>query len=148
MERFFRKQLLRALVVACAAVVLAQFIPVERTNPPVGSEIQAPPDVRAILRRSCYDCHSHETVWPWYSHVAPMSWLVSHDVHEARGKLNFSAWNRYSSSEQAENVEHVWEEVEKGDMPLWYYLPLHRNAVLSPADRDVLRMWAVHPPAR
>src|ERR1700731_2765263 len=136
MERVFRTQVLRAVMVTLAALVLIQIIPIERTNPPVDSEIPAPPEVRAILRRSCYDCHSHETVWPWYSHVAPASWLLSYDVHQARSKVNFSRWGQYSASEQAQKIKDVWEEVEKGDMPLWYYLPLHRNTRLSAADRE------------
>jgi heme-binding protein len=62
------------------ALIVMQFVPVERTNPPVEQEVPAPANVRAMLRRACYDCHSNETRWPWYSHVAPVSWLVAHDV--------------------------------------------------------------------
>src|SRR5450759_484008 len=78
-----------AVVVALGAI---QLIPVDRTNPPVQKEMPAPPDVQAILRRSCYDCHSNETVWLWYSKVAPISWLVSRDVRQGRRELNFSDW--------------------------------------------------------
>ncbi len=72
-------------------LALAQLVPLDRTNPPVDGEAPASGEVREVLRRSCYDCHSHETRWPWYAHVAPVSWWVVHDVHEAREHLNFSA---------------------------------------------------------
>lgn len=128
------------------ALVVMQFVRVERTNPPVESEVPAPANVHAVLKRACYDCHSNETVWPWYSHVAPASWLVAHDVHEARKHLNFSTWNRYEPKRQARKLNEVWEEVEEGEMPLWYYLPLHRDAVLSAEDRELLRAWATATP--
>jgi hypothetical protein len=118
-----------------------QFIPVDRTNPPVQSEIQAPDSVMAILRGACYDCHSNETSWPWYSFVAPMSWLVVSDVHEAREHMNFSTWNDYDEDERIELLEEAWEEVEDGDMPLWFYLPLHPEAKLSDADKKLLQGW-------
>ena len=73
---------------------------------------------------------------------APVSWLVVYDVHEAREHLNFSAWNRYDRVEQREKIEEVWGEVEEGEMPLWYYLPLHPDAALSAADQSLLRDWA------
>jgi Haem-binding domain len=128
------------------AFIVVQFVPVERTNPPVEEEVSAPANVRAMLRRACYDCHSNETRWPWYSHVAPVSWLVAHDVHEARKHLNFSTWNQYDPKRQARKLHEVWEEVEEGEMPLWYYLAIHRDAALSDADRALLRAWATATP--
>ena len=128
------------------ALIVMQFVPVERTNPPVEQEVPAPANVRAMLRRACYDCHSNETRWPWYSHVAPVSWLVAHDVHEARKHLNFSTWNQYNPKRQAKKSNEAWEEVDEGEMPLWYYLPLHRDAVLSAEDRELLREWATATP--
>ncbi|MCZ6781905.1 MAG: heme-binding domain-containing protein, partial [Proteobacteria bacterium] len=101
-----------------AVLVVAQLIPLTRDNPPVETEAPASAELRELLRRSCYDCHSHETRWPWYAHLAPVSWLVVYDVHEAREHLNFSAWNRYDRVEQREKIEEVWEEVEEGEMPL------------------------------
>jgi len=127
------------------AILVAQLIPVERTNPPIEEEVPAPDAVREVLRRSCYDCHSNETRWPWYASVAPVSWLVTHDVSHAREHLNFSTWNRYDPEERAEKIEEAWEEVEEGEMPLWFYLPLHPDARLDPADRDLLRSWAQPP---
>ena len=132
----------RIVLVVVALLLLAQLVPVDRSNPPVEEEVPAPPEVRRILERSCYDCHSNETRWPWYAQVAPVSWLVAYDVEEAREHLNFSTWNRYDSEERAELLEEAWEEVEEGEMPLWYYLPAHPEARLSTGDLELLRAWA------
>jgi hypothetical protein len=142
MKRIFR-WLLAVLAVALVAI---QLVPVERSNPPVGTEVPATPEARAVLRRACYDCHSHETVWPWYSRVAPISWLVAHDVHEGREELNFSTWERYATKRRVKKLKESWEEVEEGEMPPWFYLAAHRDAVLSAEDRVVLRRWALGTP--
>jgi hypothetical protein len=124
-----------------AAFLAAQLVPVSRTNPPIETEAPAPPEIRAVLRRACYDCHSNETVWPWYSHVAPVSWLVADDVNHGRSHLNFSTWNRLTPDEQASTLREAWEQIDGGNMPLWYYLPLHSAARLSEADKELLRGW-------
>ena len=121
--------------------ILIQFIPVDRSNPPVQQDVNAPGEVKSVLKQSCYDCHSNETRWPWYSQVAPISWLVAGDVAEGREHLNFSEWNRIDAYEQQKVVEEIWEEVDKGEMPLWFYLPLHPEARLTDTDRSVLRDW-------
>jgi len=87
-----RKIMKIAFFILVAVFVLAQAIRVERLNPPVQAEITADPAVKPLLRRACYDCHSNETVWPWYSNVAPASWLIASDVEEGRSNLNFSEW--------------------------------------------------------
>jgi uncharacterized membrane protein len=133
----------RVAVVLGVAVLAIQLVPVDRTNPPVEEEVPASPEVREILRRACYDCHSHETEWPWYSRVAPVSWLVARDVEEAREHLNFSTWNRLSAEDRAEGFEEAWEEVESGEMPLWFYVPLHPEAELTAEERSLLRAWSV-----
>jgi hypothetical protein len=102
----------------------------------------APREVQAILDRSCMDCHSHATRWPWYAYVAPASWLVVYDVHEAREHKNFSRWTDYPPDRQREKTEEIWEEVEEGEMPLPPYLWLHPDAKLSDADRETLRTWS------
>jgi hypothetical protein len=123
--------------------VLIQLVPIDRSNPPVETEVAAPDDVRAILERACYDCHSHEARWPWYGYVAPVSWLVAYDISEAREHLNFSTWNQYVPKDQAKNFEEIWEEVEEGDMPLPIYPPLHPEAYLDDADLERLHAWTV-----
>jgi hypothetical protein len=135
-----------SLGILAAAFVGIQLVPVERTNPPVESMVPAPAEVETLLRRSCWDCHSNETVWPWYSKVAPASWLVAHDVTEGRDEMNFTAWNRLSSKKAAKAATKCLKEVEKGEMPPWFYTPLHSAARIAPADIEVLRRWAAAPP--
>jgi hypothetical protein len=131
----------RVLASIAGLLLAIQLIPVDRSNPPVEEEVPAPATIREILRTSCYDCHSNESAWPWYAYVAPVSWLVAHDVEEAREHLNFSTWNDYDEEEQIELLEEVWEEVEDGEMPLWFYVPLHPEAELSEQQRGLLHSW-------
>ncbi len=132
----------RAGIVTVVVLVLIQFVPVARTNPPVGQEVPASAAVLSVLRRSCYDCHSNNTVWPWYSHVAPVSWLVARDVREGRRHVNFSTWDSRTPAQQAHAVREIGEQVEKGEMPMSIYLPLHPDARLSARDKQVLIDWA------
>jgi hypothetical protein len=141
MPRDKRRLLRWSLWGSIAVAVGIQLIPISRTNPPVETEIQTPPGVREILRRSCYDCHSNETVWPWYSHVAPVAWLVASDVNEARRHMDFSTWNRYTAAQQSRHVGEIWDEVSQGEMPPSTYLLMHRNATLTDQDRQTLRTW-------
>ncbi len=122
-------------------VVGMQVVPVERVNPPVECDLMAPPAVREVLRRACYDCHSNETRWPWYSHVAPVSWLVARDVRRGRRHVNFSRWGSLDARRQAKAKRETWEQVSEGEMPLWFYTPLHPEARLSAEDKEVLRAW-------
>jgi heme-binding protein len=128
---------------AAAAALFAalQLVPVERSNPPVAFDLPSPPPVKEILARSCYDCHSHETDWPWYAWVAPASWLVAYDVSGARSELNFSTWRGYRLDKRARLLEDVLEEVDEGHMPPWHYLLLHPKARLSDSERETLRRW-------
>ena len=93
-----------------------QFVPAHRVNPPVQSGLTVPSEIDAILRRACYDCHSNETQWPWYSYVAPMSWFVIGHVNEARGDLNFSEWPVFDFELQEHAFEDIEEQVSKGKM--------------------------------
>ena len=128
-------------------LVVIQVIPVTMSNPPIEEEISTSPELKAILKRACYDCHSHETVWPGYSRVAPVSWLLAWDVTEGREELNFSTWNRYDQKKRNKMIKEIWEEVEEGEMPPWFYLPLHSDARFTDQDREVLRAWAATVPA-
>jgi hypothetical protein len=133
------KKILLALV---ALLALAQLVPVSRTNPPVVRDAGAPAEVSALLRRACYDCHSHETVWPAYASVAPISWLVAHDVDEGRGELNFSDWPAGDAKRLAKIARKLPEEVEEREMPPRMYLLAHPAARLSDAERARLAEWA------
>jgi hypothetical protein len=142
-----KKNLIRIVLAVVVTFVGIQFIPVSRSHPPVEEEILASPDVKAILKRACYDCHSHETIWPGYSRVAPISWLLAWDVGEGREELNFSTWNRYNQKKRDKIMKEIWEEVQEGEMPPWFYLPLHPEARISESDRTVLRAWATNVPS-
>lgn len=137
------KNAIRLVLVALAVLFGAiQLVPVDRENPPVGMDIPSSNEVKSILRRACYDCHSNETDWPWYGHVAPLSWLVADDVEEGREELNFSTWNSYNAEKIRKKIGEIWEEVEEGEMPPWSYLLTHGEARLSEQDRRLLHDWA------
>jgi hypothetical protein len=139
----------RWIVLSGLAVLFAlgavQLVPVETSNPPVTGDVPTSPAVKVVLRRACYDCHSNETRWPWYARIAPVSWLVARDVRKGRAELNFSIWDQYSSKQQVKKLKESWEKVAEGEMPPWFYLPVHRDARLSAEDRALLRQWAREP---
>jgi hypothetical protein len=131
-----------AALAFCVAFIAIQFVPVNRINPPMRGDFRASLEVVSVLRRACYDCHSNETVWPWYSRIAPVSWVIARDVYQGRAALNFSAWNQLSAEKQAEAMKESWEEVAEGKMPTWYYVVIHPEARLSANDQSVLRAWS------
>jgi hypothetical protein len=137
-----KRWLLRAAAVLAGLFVLIQLVPAGRSNPPATAPLAADAEVEAVLRRACYDCHSNETVWPWYAYVAPVSWLVVHDVDEGRAELNFSHWGEYKPGKRMSAAEEVVEQAEQGEMPLAAYVRLHPEARLAPADVELLRRWA------
>jgi hypothetical protein len=116
-----------------------QLVPVDRNYPPVISDISAPAAVSAVLRRSCYDCHSSETRWRWYGLIAPMSWVVARDVNRGREALNFSNWNPLNSRK---NKAKIYEAVHAGKMPSPLYALAHPSARLTPPDLELLQVWS------
>lgn len=128
----------KLLYIILGVIIIVNFIPVDRNNPLVKKDIQTPANVKAILKKACYDCHSNETVWPLYSYIAPSSWLVSGDVANGRKHLNFSEWND-SKSDKA--LEEIWEEIEENKMPLKIYTYLHPNAILTLNDKQIIKEW-------
>ncbi len=132
----------RALWLGLAVFAIAQAFRIDKTNPPVQQNMAASPEIAAVLRRACYDCHSNETVWPWYSNIAPVSWMLARDVREGRRELNFSTWNAYDAKRQAKKLKETGKEVSEGEMPPWFYVAVHRHAALSPAEVEQLRAWA------
>src|SRR5687768_4349210 len=138
---------------AAAAVAIAiQFVRPARTNPPTDPSrtlfalMDVPTDAAAVLDRACRDCHSNETRWPWYSHVAPASWLVIDHVNHGRSHFNLSEWSTYDRARQAELLKDSCELARKEAMPMPSYLIAHRGARLSPADIDSLCTWAAPTP--
>ncbi|MCQ3980790.1 MAG: cytochrome C [Anaerolineae bacterium] len=113
---------------------MIQFIPVAHTDPPITREIRwDSPQTQELAQRACFDCHSNETIWPWYTYVAPVSWRVANHVYEGRRRLNFSEWDRPN-----ENEERIVEDMTSGRMPLWDYLLLHPKAELTPTEQQAL----------
>ncbi len=132
------------LVYLSVLFVLIQFVTVTHDNPQSDpqNEIQVAENIHTILKTACYDCHSNQSVWPWYSYVAPVSWFVADHVHEARHKLNFSEWKLMTDKKRTHRRDQTAEEVGEGDMPLPPYLILHPKAKLSPEQIDILKKWS------
>jgi len=139
------KWIFGALVVVFALLQLAN---PARTNPPIlpGRNVSAtnapPPQIAALLHAACYDCHSYETKWPWYSHIAPMSWLIANDVKGGRARVNFSDWPNEHPDWAAHRWEDISEEVDYKEMPPAKYTMLHPEARLTDEQRQELIHWA------
>jgi hypothetical protein len=131
-------------VVLILVVLLAgaQFVRVDKTNPPARMDASLDPTVKPLLKRACYNCHSNETVWPWYSSIAPISWLIASDVREGRQHVNLSEWETYSAKIQSHKRMLIGEEVDQKAMPPWYYSVMHRDSHFSEEDRGVIKNWA------
>jgi hypothetical protein len=136
-------------VVALGAPLLSiQLVRPERANPPfdpadaIEARTAMPSDVAAILDRSCKDCHSNETRWPWYSNVAPVSWFVADDVAEGRHRMNLSQWGRYGDDEARARLMYLAFSVRERTMPLPSYLRAHPDARLGDAEVEALAGWA------
>ncbi len=115
-------------------LLLIQLIPVDKTNPPVVSEpAWDSPQTRALAKDACFDCHSNETVWPWYAKIAPVSWLVKTDVNAGRSALNFSEWGQGEME-----AGDLAETINEGGMPPAYYTLMHPNAKLSDSEKQAL----------
>ena len=131
-----RTRTVKRLVVICIALFIAiQLVPYGRdhTNPPVQKEpAWDRPITREIFFSVCKNCHSNQTEWPWYSNVAPFSWLAQYDVEHGRSHFNASEWGRPSRNKGDEAAD----EVRENEMPPWYYRPLHPEVWLDAAERD------------
>ncbi len=126
----------------CVLFILFQFLPINRTNPSVEADLIANEKVKSILKRSCYDCHSNETRYPLYSYTFPASIFLAHHVEEGREELNFSNWEILSESKKATKAGDIIEELEKKEMPLFSYTLVHRDAILSSEEIEIIKNWA------
>jgi hypothetical protein len=139
------KWILGGAVLAFAALQLTN---PPRTNPPVapGRDLLAtnapPSEIAALLRNACYDCHSDESKWPWYSRIAPMSWAVAGHVKDGRERLNFSDWPHDDPQRARKKWNRISEEVGYGDMPLPSYTWIHAEARLTAGQREQIVNWA------
>lgn len=135
------------LLVVLLLVVGIQFVPtgLDRTpaDPYQGIEavLQPGPEVSGMLNRACNDCHGTARAWPWYASVAPVSWLIAHDVREAHQHVDFSHWAQYTPHAQARKLGNMCEELQKGEMPLQQYLWMHHDARLSPGEVQLFCAW-------
>ena len=145
------RRIVKVLMALLAILLAIQIIRPSRTNPPVDpkatlqAHVEVPPDVDALLTRACGDCHSHGTRWPWYSTVAPVSWLVANDVNEGREHLNFSDWEKRHHHEESP-FDQICKQIRDGDMPPWYYTLLHPQSRLSTNDVQAICTWTAGPP--
>lgn len=138
-----RQHALAAVIALGAAALAAQLIMVERVNPPAssGSPLAAPAQIGALLSRACYDCHSNRTRWPWYSRIAPMSWLIARDVALGRKELNFSEWGSYYPQTRRRKLQWMGRALRERSMPPWAYRLMHPGARLTGAERAMLDQW-------
>ena len=105
-------------------------------------ETQPPSEVEHLLKTSCYDCHSNQTVYPWYNQVAPVSYWLADHVKDGKGHLNFSAWSSYDTKKKDHKLEEVIETVKEGEMPLKEYTWTHSQARLTQEQREAITTWA------
>lgn len=135
-------------IVLFLIVVAIQFIRPSFSNPPIvpGQPIEdsvfVPAEVQMVMSRSCNDCHSNKTLYPWYSQITPFSWFLAGHIEDGRRELNFSEWGSYTSKKKIHKLEEICEMVEGGAMPLPSYLWIHRDAALNADQQKMLCEWA------
>ena len=143
-----RSRVKKLIFSLAAFLVVIQFVQPRTTNPPViasralAARVQIPTEVQSVLTRACGDCHSNATVWPWYSHVAPISWVAVDDVNEGRRHMNFQDWDSRAPSRPSDPPLDICKEVKEGGMPPFSYRMLHRDARLAPQEIDALCSWS------
>ncbi len=142
------KYLKIAVVVLFVAFIAIQFYRPDFTNPPVVESEnlfagnQVPENVKAILVRSCGDCHTNETVYPWYSKISPSSWFLANHIEDGRKQLNFSIWNTDETRRKDKKLDEICEQIETKEMPLPSYLWIHWDAKLSDEEVKTLCDWS------
>lgn len=138
----------RNILIALAVVlIIMQFFPIDKTNPPVNqakdflTTENAPVEVAQLFKTACYDCHSDETKYPWYTSVAPTSWFVKGHIDDARKHLNFSTWGDYDANQKAHKMEEIIEMVDGKEMPMLTYWMIHWDAKISVEQRTQITDW-------
>jgi len=143
-----RKTIRRIIIALLALFAVAQVYQPERSNPPVDESktiyatLNVPADVKAILDRSCSDCHTNNTRWRWYSYIAPTSWLTANDVKKGRSSMNLSVWGTYKRTRQAGKLDDITEQLAGDKMPLKPYRMMHPSSVLSKDEIALVTRWA------
>lgn len=135
------------IIIVLAILVIIQLKRINTTNPEILLDqdflyaVNAPDDINKILKTSCYDCHSNQTIYPWYSKVAPVSWILENHILEGRSHINFSEWTSYQEKKKNKIIEECIEEIEGGNMPLKPYTLLHPDAKLTAEAKKNLIGW-------
>jgi hypothetical protein len=142
------KTLTKIILVLLAVFIVIQFIRPERNSgAPAGPadmmwHVSVPPRVAQVLKASCYDCHSNTTHYPWYTNLQPVSWWLAHHIKEGKEELNFNEFGTYSPRRQRSKLKAIGDSVKDGSMPLASYTLMHKEAVLSDADKALIIDWA------
>jgi hypothetical protein len=133
----------KTIIILIFLLIAIQFIQPAKTNPQTDDalKLQAPQEVMSILKRACYDCHSNQTVWPWYSNIAPMSWNIVSHVNNGRKALNFSEYNNIEPKIKQKRLKRSIKTINNAMMPLENYIKLHDEAVLTKQDKQILIKW-------
>ena len=132
----------RTLLIILIIFIAMQFIQTEKINTETNKELEMelPSDIKTIFVPACYDCHSNSTTWPWYSYVAPFSWIIDSHVSNGRKALNFSTWKMYSEEKKEEKMKAIFRTVY-ASMPLQSYIKAHKEADLTREQRTLIREW-------
>lgn len=134
----------KILIVLLVAFIMIQFFPIDKNNPPASPQMdflkikQTPESTATLIRNGCYNCHSNESTYPWYSNVQPIGWFLKNHIDEGRKHLNFSTFATYEPKKQAHKLEEAAEMVEKGEMPLQSYILGHSDANFNEAQKQEL----------
>lgn len=137
----------KILIAIVAILVIIQFIRIDKTNPEVIQEndfitmVNPPENIATLLKASCYDCHSNESNYPWYTNISPIAWWIKHHIDEGREELNFSEWGTFKEKRKNHKLEECFEMIEEAEMPLESYLITHGEAKLSEAEKADLITW-------
>ena len=142
------KKILKIIaVILFLAFIAIQFIRPDFTNPPIAQDqtlsakTQIPENVDAIFKRSCNDCHSNTTVYPWYSYIQPSAWFLKDHIDEGRHEVNFSEWGTYQANKQRRKLAEICEQIQEKEMPLPSYLWIHWDAKMSAEDIKAVCDW-------
>ncbi len=137
----------KIFLIIVAIVVVIQFIRIDKTNPEAKPEndfvtISNPPtEIGTIIKNACYDCHSHQTKYPWYADLAPVSWLLKNHIDDGRRHLNFSTWNEYDIEKKVRKFDECIEMIKAGEMPMQGYVMMHNEAELTEDQKNYLANW-------
>ncbi len=142
------KKLLKIVILLILIVLVGmQFFAIDKTNPPIVDEetlekaVNVPPDISMLMARSCNDCHSHKTQFPWYSYIQPVGWFVKDHIDHGKEHLNFSKFNTLDKKQKMRKLEETCDEVSEAKMPLPSYLWIHHDAVLTESEKAAICAW-------